>query len=65
MNFSTDPHIYIYMYNIGLKSSCNDIIFANDDFFDQWDPSTAKHLEEVLKNKDHLVTFHKSIFVSL
>ena len=48
-----------------LKSSYNDVISPVDFFFNQWDPSTAILMEEVsrlqerLKNKPHLVTFHE------
>ena len=54
-----------------LKSSYDDISLV-DDFFEQWDSSTATRMEEVcglqrrlLKNKTHLVTFHESIMVNL
>ena len=30
-----------------LKSSYDDVISVVDDFFDQWDPSTATSMEEV------------------
>ena len=33
----------------GLKSSYDDVISAVDDFFDQWDPSSATQLEEVYR----------------
>ena len=36
-------------YKGGLKSSCDDVISAVDDFFDQWDPSTAMRMEEVYR----------------
>ena len=55
-------------FKCGLKGSYEDIISAVDDFFDQWDPSTATLMEEagtvsrtMLKNKPHLITFNESI----
>ena len=30
-----------------LKSSYDDVIFTVDNFFEQWDPSTAALMEEV------------------
>ena len=61
----------IYVYEGGLKISCDDVISAVDDFY-QWDPSTATPMEEVwiarwtmLKNTPHLITFYESILVSL
>ena len=43
-------YIYIYIYIIyegGLKSSYDEVISSVDNFFDQWDPSTATLMEEV------------------
>ena len=47
-------YIYIYIYGGGLKSSYNNVIFTADDFFDQWDPSTATLMEEVCRLQGRL-----------
>ena len=61
LNQKTKPIIYkyvftcvfiFYVYSVqgwggGLKSSYEHVIFAVDDFFYPWDPSTATLLEEV------------------
>ena len=68
----TYMHSWILIYKGGLKGSYDDVISGGDDFFDQWDPSTATVMEKVyemlggtiLKNKPHLVTFYESILLS-
>ena len=55
-------YIYIYIYEGGLKNPY-EVISAVDDFFDQWDQSTATPIEEVCGH--YLLTFHESIFVNL
>ena len=76
---SVKVYIYILTYIrvdwkfLRLKSAYEDIISAVDDVFYHWDISTATLMEEVcgpqgelyLKNKPQLVTFLKSILVSL
>ena len=39
--------IYMYVYKFEMKSSSDDIIYAVDDFFDQWDPNTAIPMEKM------------------
>ena len=40
-------YIYIYIYIYGLKSSYDVDIFADDEFFDQWDPRIATPMKEM------------------
>ena len=47
MRVAHDAIISTAKYEGGLKSSYDDIISVVDDFFDQWDPSTATQIEEI------------------
>ena len=58
-------------YEIELKSSYDDI-FVHDDLFickiqalQHWWKKDVHYQGNHIKNKSHLVTFHKSVFVSL
>ena len=73
-HLSISLSLYIYIYHEdGHKSSYDNVIFAVDDFFDQWDPSRADPMGKkawtargtLLENEPHLVTFYESILVSL
>ena len=41
-------------YAGGLKSSYEDVISAADDLLDQWDPKTARPMEEVCGPQERL-----------